>query len=162
MLAKHRVLFAQQREQALARALAVAQRKVAAGVERLALGGAGPRDVSTNDALGGQTLWTTSAEFRFPLPLPSELGFVGRAFIDAGANYGLPSNVNDTGCPTTFPNCVRNDSTPRVGAGVGISWRSPIGLINIAEELHGVQIGVINIARNKSSFRVLPLVNYSR
>lgn len=96
-----------------------------------ALGGAGPRDVSTNDALGGQTLWTTSAEFRFPLPLPSELGFIGRAFIDAGGNYGLPSSVNDTGCPTTFPNCVRNDSTPRVGAGVGISWRSPIGLINI-------------------------------
>ena len=96
-----------------------------------ALGGAGPRDISTNDALGGQTLWTTSAEFRFPLPLPSELGFIGRAFVDAGGNYGLPSNVNDSGCPTTFPNCVRNDSTPRVGAGVGISWRSPIGLINI-------------------------------
>jgi outer membrane protein insertion porin family len=96
-----------------------------------ALGGAGPRDVSTNDALGGQTLWTTSAEFRFPLPLPSELGFIGRAFIDAGANFGLPGSVNDTGCPTTFPNCVRDDSSPRVGAGVGISWRSPIGLINI-------------------------------
>jgi outer membrane protein insertion porin family len=96
-----------------------------------ALGGAGPRDVSTNDALGGQTLWTTSAEFRFPLPVPSELGFIGRAFIDAGGNYGLPNSVNDTGCPVTFPNCVRNDSAPRVGAGVGISWRSPIGLINI-------------------------------
>ncbi|WP_198373467.1 outer membrane protein assembly factor BamA [Roseomonas rosulenta] len=96
-----------------------------------ALGGAGPRDISTNDALGGQTLWTTSAEFRFPLPLPSELGFIGRAFVDAGANFGLPGSVNDTGCPTSVPNCVRDDATPRVGAGVGISWRSPIGLINI-------------------------------
>jgi outer membrane protein insertion porin family len=96
-----------------------------------ALGGAGPRDISTNDALGGQTLWTSSAEFRFPLPLPTELGFIGRAFIDAGGNYGLPGSVNDAGCPPTFPNCVRDDSAPRVGAGVGISWRSPIGLINI-------------------------------
>jgi outer membrane protein insertion porin family len=96
-----------------------------------ALGGAGPRDVSTNDALGGQTLWTTSAEFRFPLPLPSELGFIGRAFVDVGANFGLPNSVNDTGCPPTFPNCVRDDSSPRVGMGVGLSWRSPIGLINI-------------------------------
>lgn len=96
-----------------------------------ALGGAGPRDVSTNDALGGQVLWTSSAEFRFPLPLPSELGFVGRAFVDVGGNYGLPDSVNDTGCPTTFPNCVRDDASPRVGVGVGISWRSPIGLINI-------------------------------
>jgi hypothetical protein len=37
-----------------------------------------------------------------------------------------------------------------------------VGLLNIAEELHGVQIGLINIARNKRSFRVLPLVNYHR
>jgi outer membrane protein insertion porin family len=97
-----------------------------------ALGGAGPRDVSSSDgALGGQTLWTTSAEFRFPLPLPSELGFIGRAFVDVGANFGLPSSVNDAGCPTTFPNCLRDDSSPRVGVGVGLSWRSPIGLINI-------------------------------
>jgi outer membrane protein insertion porin family len=96
-----------------------------------ALGGAGPRDISTNDSLGGQNLWTTSAEFRFPLPVPSELGFIGRAFVDVGANWGLPNSVNDTGCPPTFPNCVRDDASPRVGVGVGISWRSPIGLINI-------------------------------
>ncbi len=96
-----------------------------------ALGGAGPRDVSTNDSLGGEVLWTTSAEFRFPLPVPSELGFIGRAFVDVGSLSGLPSNVNNAGCPPTFPNCVRDEADPRVGVGVGISWRSPIGLINI-------------------------------
>lgn len=96
-----------------------------------ALGGAGPRDVSTNDSLGGQTLWTSSAEFRFPLPVPSELGFIGRAFVDVGSLSGLPSSVNASGCPSTFPNCVRDEADPRVGVGVGISWRSPIGLINI-------------------------------
>lgn len=37
-----------------------------------------------------------------------------------------------------------------------------IGLLNIADELHGVQVGVINIARNKKSFPVLPILNYSR
>jgi outer membrane protein insertion porin family len=88
-----------------------------------ALGGAGPRDISTNDSLGGETLWTSSAEFRFPLPLPSELGFIGRAFVDVGALTGLPSRVSGP--------AVRDDGDPRVGAGVGISWRSPIGLINI-------------------------------
>ncbi|WP_246523631.1 outer membrane protein assembly factor BamA [Neoroseomonas eburnea] len=96
-----------------------------------ALGGAGPRDISTNDSLGGQVMWTSSAEFRFPLPVPSELGFIGRAFVDVGSLSGLPSSVNNSGCPTTVPDCVRDDSSPRVGAGVGISWRSPIGLINI-------------------------------
>jgi outer membrane protein insertion porin family len=88
-----------------------------------ALGGAGPRDVSTSDSLGGQTLWTSSAEFRFPLPIPSELGFIGRAFVDVGALTGLPSSISGPE--------VRDDSSPRVGMGVGISWRSPIGLINI-------------------------------
>ena len=96
-----------------------------------ALGGAGPRDVSTNDSLGGEVMWTTSAEFRFPLPVPSELGLIGRAFVDVGSLSGLPSSVNNSGCAPGFPNCVRDDADPRVGAGVGISWRSPIGLINI-------------------------------
>lgn len=35
-----------------------------------------------------------------------------------------------------------------------------IGLLNYARELHGMQIGVLNIAGNNSSpFRVLPLLN---
>jgi len=96
-----------------------------------ALGGAGPRDVSTKDSLGGEVLWTSSAEFRFPLPLPTELGLIGRAFVDVGSLTGLPSNITNAGCPATFPNCVRDEADPRVGVGVGISWRSPIGLINI-------------------------------
>ncbi len=96
-----------------------------------AIGGAGPRDISTNDALGGQIIWTTSAEFRFPLPLPSELGLTGRAFVDVGGNYELPTNVNNSGCSFGITNCVRDDAAPRVGVGIGFSWRSPIGLINI-------------------------------
>ena len=54
------------------------------------------------------------------LPLPAELGLVGRAFVDVGA-------LTDT---ETGPNVVDN-SSPRVGAGIGISWRSPFGLINL-------------------------------
>ena len=96
-----------------------------------AIGGAGPRDISTNDALGGQIIWTSSAEFRFPLPLPAELGLSARAFVDVGGNYELPTNVSDSGCPSNVPNCVRDDASPRVGIGFGFSWRSPIGLINI-------------------------------
>jgi hypothetical protein len=38
-----------------------------------------------------------------------------------------------------------------------------VGLLNIAEELHGVQIGLINIARNNPSGRqVLPIANWHR
>ncbi|WP_255575030.1 outer membrane protein assembly factor BamA [Caldovatus aquaticus] len=88
-----------------------------------AIGGAGPRDVLTGDTLGGRFIWTQSTEFRFPLPLPQELGLSGRAFVDVGSLSGLPSATSG---PT-----VRDEATPRVGAGIGVSWRSPFGVINI-------------------------------
>jgi outer membrane protein insertion porin family len=88
-----------------------------------ALAGAGPRDTSsaTNDPLGGRVIWTQTTELRFPLPVPSELGLLGRAFVDVGSLSDTP--VQGVG--------VRDDSKPRVGAGVGLSWRTPVGLINI-------------------------------
>ena len=33
--------------------------------------------------------------------------------------------------PTGAITSVTDDSTPRVGAGVGVSWKTPFGLINI-------------------------------
>ncbi|MGK7861366.1 outer membrane protein assembly factor BamA [Falsiroseomonas sp. E2-1-a4] len=89
-----------------------------------ALAGAGPRDISSagnDDPLGGRLIWTQTTELRFPLPLPSEIGLIGRAFIDVGSLSETP--VTGVG--------VQDDSSPRVGAGVGISWRTPVGLINI-------------------------------
>jgi outer membrane protein insertion porin family len=84
------------------------------------IAGAGPRDTATGDSLGGRLLWTQTTELRYPLPLPSELGLMGRAFVDVGS---LSESVSGVG--------VADDSSPRVGAGVGISWRSPFGLINL-------------------------------
>ena len=86
-----------------------------------ALAGAGPRDTTTNDPLGGRMIWTQTTELRFPLPLPQELGLIGRAFVDVGALYDTP--VTGFG--------VVDESSPRVGMGVGLSWRTPVGLINI-------------------------------
>jgi outer membrane protein insertion porin family len=87
------------------------------------LAGAGPRDLSAgnNGALGGRFIWTGSSEFRFPLPLPQELGLLGRAFVDVGSltNPGVSG-------PT-----VADSQLIRVGAGVGLSWRTPAGLINV-------------------------------
>ena len=84
------------------------------------IAGVGPRDTSTSDSLGGRFLWTQSTELRYPLPLPAELGLVGRAFVDVGSLSQSAKGTN-----------VADDNSPRVGAGVGISWRSPFGLINI-------------------------------
>ena len=84
------------------------------------IAGVGPRDTSTSDSLGGRLLYTQSTELRYPLPLPAELGLIGRAFVDVGS---LSQSA-------TGPN-VADSASPRVGAGIGISWRSPFGLINI-------------------------------
>ncbi len=84
------------------------------------IAGVGPRDINTRDSLGGRFMWTASAEMRYPLPVPSELGLLGRAFIDAGALTQGPRG------PDVF-----NSATPRVSIGVGVSWRSPFGLINL-------------------------------
>jgi outer membrane protein insertion porin family len=83
-------------------------------------GGAGPRDISTGDSLGGRLVWTQTTELRFPLPVPQEVGLLGRAFVDVGSLSGVPAGPN-----------VADETNPRVGVGVGVSWRSPVGLINL-------------------------------
>jgi outer membrane protein insertion porin family len=85
------------------------------------IAGVGPRDLNTGDSLGGRFLWTQSTELRFPLPLPAELGLIGRAFVDIGSLSDIPQKGSN----------IADNPAPRVGAGVGISWRSPFGLINI-------------------------------
>lgn len=84
-------------------------------------GGAGPRDISTSDSLGGTTIATASVELRFPLPVPDDFGLTGRLFTDAG----ILTNLSDSG-PT-----VVDDGDPRVSAGFGFGWRSPFGLVNV-------------------------------
>ena len=87
--------------------------------------GVGPRDLSTDDALGGNLMGLATAEVTFPLGLPRELGVSGKIFVDAGTL----SNIEESG-----PNIVDSGSI-RAAAGVGIAWRSPLGpmRLDIAE-----------------------------
>ena len=86
-------------------------------------GGAGPHAIDGGDSLGGRFIYTQSTELRFPLPITADLGLSGRAFIDVGALSQVNSVIN--GGP------VSDSAAPRVGAGVGVSWKTPFGLINI-------------------------------
>lgn len=85
------------------------------------LAGIGPRDSTTEDALGGQYYARTSAELRFPLGLPEELGLSGVSFIDAG----VLSDAVDQGPE------VQDDNSIRASGGVGLAWRSPFGPVSI-------------------------------
>jgi outer membrane protein insertion porin family len=85
------------------------------------VGGIGPRDRNTRDALGGNLYYTGSAELQFPLGLPDDLGFSGAVFTDVGSLWSL--DVNDPG--------IVESNTPRVTSGVGIAWKSPFGPIRL-------------------------------
>ena len=96
------------------------------------IGGAGPHDAVTGDPLGGRFLWTESSELHFPLPISADIGLSGRAFVDVGgltqANF-----INQGACVESNgqPCQVLASATPRVGAGVGISWHTRFGLLNV-------------------------------
>ncbi len=90
-------------------------------------GGAGPHATGAySDSLGGRFIWTQSSELRFPLPISPDLGLTGRAFVDVGALTGA-SNVTQKGKTIA----ITDSSAPRLGAGFGVSWRTPFGLINL-------------------------------
>jgi outer membrane protein insertion porin family len=95
-------------------------------------GGAGPHDAVSGDPLGGRFIWTQTTELQFPLPVSADLGLSGRAFIDIGAltnatfkNFGNCVEADGTACR------INASGAPRIGAGIGISWKTQFGLINI-------------------------------
>ncbi len=83
--------------------------------------GAGPRDTLTEDALGGEWLYTGTLELKFPLGLPAELGIGGRVFTDIGSAGGV-TPVNAT---------TKDTGSVRLASGVGMTWNSPFGPLGI-------------------------------
>ena len=92
-------------------------------------GGAGPHAVGSNsiDSVGGRLIYTQSTELRFPLPISADLGLTGRSFVDVGS---LSQVSRVTGANGVIAQ-VFDDAAPRMGVGVGVSWKTPFGLINI-------------------------------
>lgn len=84
-------------------------------------GGAGPHDEKTGDSLGGDTIATGTVELHFPLPISKDIGLTGRIFTDVGTLFGTTDTYGD----------VYENKSPRVSVGVGFSWNTPFGLINI-------------------------------
>ncbi len=105
--------------------------------------GYGPRDLNTNDALGGTSYWATTAEVRFPLPfIPDDLGISGAVFADAGSLFGNSAAASlPQGCgagagynPTTgsYTNvCLADSSSIRSSVGASLMWASPVGPIRM-------------------------------
>ena len=79
--------------------------------------GVGPRDSSTSDSLGGEIYYVNRNELTFPLGLPDDLGVGGLIFADIGTIYNTSSSGSN----------IRDESSLRASAGIGLSWLSPFG-----------------------------------
>jgi outer membrane protein insertion porin family len=96
------------------------------------IGGAGPHDAITGDPLGGRMIWTQSTELRFPLPISADIGLSGRAFMDVGGLTQASFQNSNVCVESNGEQCVIAASpAPRVGIGVGISWHTQFGLLNV-------------------------------
>ena len=83
--------------------------------------GIGPRDLGTDDALGGNFFAVARFEADFPLGLPEEYGIKGGAFLDVGSVWGL-DNTTGTGGLT-----VDDSAKLRSTVGVSVLWDTPLG-----------------------------------
>ncbi|MCZ6887499.1 MAG: outer membrane protein assembly factor BamA, partial [Gammaproteobacteria bacterium] len=81
--------------------------------------GIGPRDTTTNDALGGNLFAVGGAEVSFPLGFPKEFDVRGRLFTDAGTL----TEVDDEGSE------IVDDASLRLSVGFGVTYVSPFGPI---------------------------------
>ena len=83
--------------------------------------GIGPRDLLTDDALGGNLFYRGSAELSFPIGFPEDVGVLGHAFTDVGSLWSLDQSDAD----------IIDENSIRATAGVGLSWRSPMGPLRL-------------------------------
>jgi outer membrane protein insertion porin family len=87
------------------------------GFERF---GFGPRDLGTDDALGGNFFAVARFEADFPLGLPEEYGIRGGLFFDVGSVWGLDDKAGSAGA-------VDDSLRLRSSVGVSIFWDTPVG-----------------------------------
>jgi outer membrane protein insertion porin family len=84
--------------------------------------GVGPRDLATDDSLGGNQFYRGTVELKFPVGLPEDMGVAGHAFTDVGSLWGIDDKATTS---------LVDNSSLRMSVGMGLSWRSPMGPVRI-------------------------------
>ncbi len=77
----------------------------------------------TGGQIGGRYMWSQSTELQFPLPVTKDLDVTGFAFVDTGSLSGARAISGQA---------LYDNAGPRVGAGVGVAWNTPFGLIDLS------------------------------
>jgi outer membrane protein insertion porin family len=97
-------------------------------------GGFGPRDLRTDDAIGGTTYWAATAEVRFPFPfIPDDLGISGAVFADAGSLFNANDLAKELDGKSNADNGITlaDDSSLRSSIGASVLWNSPVGPLRL-------------------------------
>lgn len=81
--------------------------------------GIGPRDLVTDEGLGGNYFVALRTEAEFPIGLPEEYGVHGGVFVDVGSIWGLDN--------TAGVQPVDDGRHLRASTGVSLFWDTPIG-----------------------------------
>jgi outer membrane protein insertion porin family len=90
--------------------------------------GMGPRDLTTNDALGGNFYAVGSVELTVPNGLPEEYGIRTSLFADVGT-LGVLDDRYTIGSNGLEDPTIADDLSLRASAGLSVHWRSPMGPI---------------------------------
>ncbi len=92
-----------------------------ASLRGFANAGAGPRDLDSDDAVGGNWFYSGVAQVTFPLGLPNEFGIKGRAFTDLGTVGNSDATLGN----------IADTKSLRAAIGFGVTWTSPFGPITV-------------------------------
>ncbi len=90
--------------------------------------GMGPRDLTTNDALGGNFYAVGSVELTLPNGLPEQYGIRTSLFADVGT-LGVLDDRYTVGTNGLVDPSIADDLSLRASAGLSVHWRSPMGPI---------------------------------
>ena len=88
--------------------------------------GLGPRDLTTDDAIGANGYAFGTAEISFPNGLPEALGITTSLFSDFGVVGGA-----DINSATAGSDVYKTGYAPRVSAGLSLNWKSPFGPVRL-------------------------------
>jgi outer membrane protein insertion porin family len=99
--------------------------------------GIGPRDETSQNALGGNKYYVASVNETVPLGLPKELGITGRVWADMGSLWSNDQkNLVLTPAQLALENLsaqprIVDNPAFRFSSGIGVSWASPVGPVRL-------------------------------
>jgi len=104
-------------------------------VRGFAPNGFGPRDLTpgtTQDNVGGNVYWTTSAELQSPMPLVTPDAQLKVAlFSDAGSLWATNTSSVSSLASLSPSQQIANSRAIRASVGAGLIWNSPFGALRV-------------------------------